>query len=134
MTPDRSSFSEEHLELPGVIRSWRGGASGAIGSNRELMQSDKGFDKGSNKGGDPPASDFRRRSEALAGQVGAASPASLGATARRGGWVDCADWSGLVGIGRVWSGLVRFGPVWSGLVRFGPVWCGLLSEFCFLLR
>ena len=28
--------------------------------------------------------------------------------AARGWWVDCADWSGLVGFGRVWSGLVRF--------------------------
>ena len=61
--------------------------SGAIGSNRELMQSDKGSDKG----GDPPASDF-----------GAASPASLGATARQG------KGGLIVRIGRVWSGLVRF--------------------------
>ena len=40
------------LELSGVI--WGGVVeqSGAIGSNRELMQSDKGFDKGSDKGGE----------------------------------------------------------------------------------
>ena len=78
------------LELSGVI--WGGVVeqSGAIGSNRELAE------------GDAKRQRIRQRWGKTGGPDGI------------GGFVDCADWSGLVG--------------------FGPVWSGLLSEFCFLLR